>query len=99
MKIETRNNGLEDCTVIVANGGKVFKRIVSDEILGEEIWLGYSYYIGGELQDPPHLDVPEDFEEVDAETEVDVQSLGNDINENEVVPKDDDMYESLFSIS
>lgn len=69
MKIETRNNGIEDCTVIIADDGKTFRRIVSEEIVGEEIWLGYSYYIGGVLQDPPHLDVPEDFEEVDAPQE------------------------------
>lgn len=66
MTIETRNNGLADCTVIIADEGKTFRRIVSEEIVGEEIWLGYSYYIGGVLQDPPHLDVPEDFEEIDA---------------------------------
>lgn len=66
MTIETRNNGLADCTVIIADEGNTFKRIVSDEIAGNEIWLGYSYYIGGVLQDPPHLDVPEDFEEIDA---------------------------------
>ena len=69
MKIETRNNGNEDHTVIIADDGKTFKRIVSDEIVGNEVWLGYSYYIGGVLQDPPHLDVPEDFEEVDAPKE------------------------------
>lgn len=49
---------------ITADEGKVFCRIVSGEIFGNEIFLGYSYYIGGVLQDPPHLDVPEDFEEI-----------------------------------
>lgn len=56
---------------ITADEGKVFRRIVSGEIFGNEIFLGYSYYIGGVLQDPPHLDVPEDFEEIDeAEEEI-----------------------------
>lgn len=51
---------------IIADEGKVFRRIVSQEMYGEEIYLGYSYYIGEELQNPPHYDVPEDFEEIDA---------------------------------
>ena len=50
---------------MIADEGKVFRRIVSQEIYGSEIYLGYSYYIGGVRQDPPHKDVPEDFEEID----------------------------------
>lgn len=50
---------------IVAGEGKVFRRIVSGEVFGNRIALGYSHYIGGVLQDPPHLDIPEDFEEID----------------------------------
>ena len=50
---------------IIADEGKVFRRIVSGEIYGKEIYLGYSYYIGGVLQEPPHQDVPEDFEEIE----------------------------------
>ncbi len=50
---------------MIADEGKVFRRIVSGEDYGEEIFLGYSHYIGGVKQDPPHLDVPEDFEEID----------------------------------
>ena len=52
---------------IIADEGKVFRRKVSGEIFGNEIYLGYSYYIGGVLQDPPHKDEPEDFEEIDAQ--------------------------------
>lgn len=51
---------------IIADEGKVFRRIGTEEILGNEIYLGYSYYINGVRQDPPHLDVPDDFEEIDA---------------------------------
>lgn len=65
MRTEIRNNGVEDVTVLIADEGKVLQRKTSKEIVGEELWLGKSYYIGGVLQDPPHLDVPEDFEEVD----------------------------------
>ena len=56
-------------THIIADEGKVFRRIVSQELYGSEIYLGYSYYIGGVKQDPPHKDVPEDFEEIDEEIE------------------------------
>lgn len=50
---------------IIADDGKVFQRIVSKENYGEEIYLGYSYYIGGVLQNPPHEDKAKDFEEID----------------------------------
>lgn len=50
---------------IIADEGKIFRRIVSGEVFGKEIYLGYSHYIGGILQNPPHLDIPEDFEEID----------------------------------
>lgn len=52
---------------IIADDGKVFRRITSKEIYGEEIYLSYSYYIGGVLQNPPHEDKVEDFEEIDKE--------------------------------
>lgn len=55
---------------IIADAGKVFKRISSGEIMGNELYLGYSYYVGGVRQDPPHLDVPEDFEEIDDDSEI-----------------------------
>lgn len=49
---------------IIAEEGMVFKRKEHSDIFGNEIYLGYSYYIDGILQDPPHRDVPEDFEEI-----------------------------------
>ena len=49
---------------LIADEGKVLRRIGTDEIFGEDIWLGYSHYIEGVLQNPPHLDTPEDFEEI-----------------------------------
>lgn len=65
MKTRTENNGINDVTVITAEEGKVFRRKGTEDIFGDEIWLGYSYYIGGVKLDEPHLDVPEDFEEID----------------------------------
>lgn len=56
--------------IIKADEGKVFRRIADGMIYGNEIALGYTYYIGGVLQDPPHLDTPEDFEEVDDDTPI-----------------------------
>lgn len=50
---------------ITAGNGKVFRRKSSGEIYGKDIYLGNSHYIGGVLQNPPHKDVPEDFEEID----------------------------------
>lgn len=49
---------------IITDTGKVLRRIADGMEYGDSIALGYSYYIGGVLQDPPHQDVPEDFEEV-----------------------------------
>ena len=53
--------------VITAQKGKVFRRIADGTIYGKEISLGYSYYIGGVKLDTLHLDIPEDFEEIDDE--------------------------------
>lgn len=65
MKTEVRNNGITDYTVLIADEGKWLRRIATAEVMGEEIALGNSYYIGGKLQDEPHQDVVSDFEEID----------------------------------
>ena len=49
---------------IIATEGRVFRRKGTDEMFGTDIYLGYSHYIGGVKQEPPHLDTPEDFEEI-----------------------------------
>lgn len=69
MKIRIENNGVSDVTVITAENGKVFRRKNTDDVLGEEIWLGKSYYVNGEKLTEPHIDVPEDFEEIDEPVE------------------------------
>lgn len=68
---------------ITADEGKVFRRIATGEVFGKDIYLGYSYYIGGVLQDPPHLDVPEDFEEIDDTTELTAEEALNIVTGNE----------------
>jgi hypothetical protein len=51
--------------IIKADEGKVFRRIADGQIYGKEISLGYSYYINGIRLAEPHLDIPEDFEQID----------------------------------
>ena len=63
---------------MIADEGKTFIRIVSGEDFGPEIFLGYSHYIGGVKQDPPHKDVPEDFEEIIPPDEESLEELSND---------------------
>lgn len=46
--------------------GKVFRRIADGQIYGNEISLGYSYYINRIKLAEPHLDTEEDFEQIDA---------------------------------
>lgn len=55
---------------IIAYEGKVLRRIGDTFIYGKEIFLGYSYYINGVKLDEPHLDTPEDFEEIDDTEEI-----------------------------
>lgn len=48
-----------------ADEGKTFQRIADKLIFGEEIYLGYTYYINGEKLPEPKLEVIEDYEEID----------------------------------
>ena len=50
---------------IVASEGKVFRRISDGMIFGNEVTLGYTYYIGCEKLDEPLWELPEHFEEID----------------------------------
>lgn len=62
----TENN----ITIIKADTGKVFRRKDTNDIYGNEMSLGYSYYINGVKLDKPHLDIPEDFEEIEQTEEI-----------------------------
>ena len=62
---------------IIADDGKVFERISDGTNYGKEIYLGYSYFIGGEKLEVPRLDEPEDFREVD-EPEGEVEPKENE---------------------
>lgn len=50
---------------IIAEEGKEFIRISDGIRYGKEIYLGNTYYIGGEKLTEPLLELPEHFEEVD----------------------------------
>lgn len=49
----------------IADEGKVFKRKSDGFIFGNEIYLGYTYYLNGEKLPEPKLEFIEDFEEVE----------------------------------
>ena len=52
---------------IYAEEGWMLRRKSDNFIVGEEATLGYTYYIGGVKLDEPHLEIPEDYEEVTEE--------------------------------
>lgn len=54
---------------LIADTGKVFQRISDGQVFGEEIHLGYAYYLGGKLLPEPLLELPEHFTEIDAPEE------------------------------
>ena len=54
----------------IADRGKVFKRTSDGFIFGNELYLGYAYYINGIKLDIPMEEHIEDFEEIDDEIQV-----------------------------
>ena len=54
-----------DFITIKADKGKVLRRISDQMIFGNEITLGYTYYMGGKLLDKPLWELPEHYEEID----------------------------------
>lgn len=57
---------------LTAEDGKVLRRKADGMVYGDVIYLGNTYYIGGILQNPPHVDVMDDFEEVEKPKELKV---------------------------
>ena len=60
---------INDNRHIIADEGKTFRRISDGFEMGEEIYLGKTWYIGGKLLPEPIEEKPEDFEEIDIQTE------------------------------
>lgn len=50
---------------LIADEGKVLRRISDKWVAGGEIYLGYTYYLNGVLLAAPLLEIPEHYEEVD----------------------------------
>lgn len=73
MKIDELNN-----KHITAEEGKVFRRISDNQLFGSEIYLGYTYYLGGEALAEPLLELPEHFEEIDNPAEEEIVLLDED---------------------
>lgn len=55
--------------IIKASEGKVFRRISDGFIFGNEVSLGYAYYLNSENLEEPLLELPEHFEEIDEPVE------------------------------
>ena len=55
--------------IIKASERKVFRRISDGFIFGNEVSLGYAYYLNGENLEEPLLELPEHFEEIDEPVE------------------------------
>ena len=60
MKIDELNNNH-----ITAEEGKVLRRISDSQLFGNEIYLGYTYYLAGAKLEEPLLELPEHYEEID----------------------------------
>lgn len=60
MKIDELNN-----KHILAEEGKVLRRISDGQLFGNEIYLGYTYYLAGEELAEPLLELTEHYEEID----------------------------------
>lgn len=59
--------------IIKAQDGKVFRRISDGFIFGNEVSLGYTYYLGGKKLEEPLLELPEHFEEIDEPVKEEVE--------------------------
>ena len=54
-----------DGNKITADEGKLLLRKADNLLFGKELVLGYTWYINGELQNPPRLELPEDYRDSD----------------------------------
>lgn len=64
MKIETKNNGIKDVTVITPDDGCILRRKSDNAEFYGEVWLGYTYYLGGVKLSEPLLELPDHYEDI-----------------------------------
>ena len=74
MKLEQKT-----ITTIVADEGKLLMRKSDGWIPGEQLTLGYNYYEAGMALSKPHLEVPEDYEEIDKPEDYETKPIINHI--------------------
>ena len=67
--------------IIKAQEGKVFRRISDGFIFGNEVSLGYTYYLGGKKLKESLLELPEHFEEIDEPVMEFPEYIGEEVNE------------------
>lgn len=79
MRIETRNNGISDHTVLIPEDGMVLRRKSDGMTFEGELWLGYTYYINGVRLEEPILEKPEHYEEIPAP----IEEMTEEIHEEE----------------
>lgn len=76
---------------ILADEGKVLRRISDGQSFGNEIYLGYTYYLSGEELAEPLLELPEHYEEIDDPAEEETTLIDED------TPLEEEPEYTLFS--
>ena len=66
-------------TTIKADGGKLLVRKSDGWVAGEQVTLGYNYYEAGVALSKPHLEVPDDYEEIDKPEDYEVKPIINHV--------------------
>ncbi|WP_455592940.1 hypothetical protein [Bacteroides sp.] len=74
MRIDEKNS-----RHIYAEEGKVLCRISDRVVFGNELWLGYTYYLGGDLLPEPLWELPEHYEEVEEPVTDDTVVLSDEV--------------------
>ena len=70
---------------LIAEDGKVFRRISDGWIAGPEIYLGKTYHLGGERLDTPLEELPGHYEEIDDPVAAETVLLDEDTDMEEAV--------------
>ena len=74
MKIEQKT-----ITTIKADEGKLLVRKTDGWVAGEQVTLGYNYYEAGVALSKPHLEVPDDYIEIDKPEDYEEKSIINHV--------------------
>lgn len=81
---------------LIADEGKVLRRISDGWIAGREIYLGYTYYLGSEKLTEPLIELPEHYEEINSPVEEEViLDEVTDLEPEEVLTDEPAQEESL----